>query len=112
VMASGDFHPLVSGHRGGRRGHRGGRSSHFRSRGRGKEVLRYQRNTDGTQSVESDCFHNDDQITGFKSAASLHGSSSHEHGGRSGKLRGRGRGSRRPYEQMSHLNDQPNSKTT
>ena len=115
-MASGgypDFHSSVSSHRGG---HHGRLLSHFRSRGRGKEMSNHQRDTDHqTQSIKNDYFPYDEHSTGFESASSLHGTAifssghSHSHGGRGGRFR-RGRGSRRPYGQISHLKDQPDSK--
>ena len=118
-MASGgypNFYSSVSSHRGGRHG---GRLGHFRCRGRGKEMSNHQKDTDHlTQSNKSDYLPYDEQSAGFESASSLHGtdilssSSSHPHGGRGGRFRhqGRGRGSRRPYGQRSHLKDQPDSK--
>jgi len=78
----------------------------------------HQRDTDHqTQSIKSDYFPHDEQSIGFESASSFHGTailssgSSHPHGGRGGKFRhqGRGRGTRRPYGQMYHLKDQPDS---
>ena len=119
-MASGgypDFYSSVSSCRGGHRGGRhGGRSSYFRSRERGKEISHKQRDT--TQSMESDYFPYDEQSSTDDVTSFLHGSaivsggSLHEHRGRGGKFRGRGRASRRPYgaRQRSHVNDQPNSK--
>ena len=117
-MASGGYYPDVYSSVSSRRGGRGGgRSSHFGSRGQGKKISHRQRNT--TQSMESDYFPYDEQSTGTDNVTSfLHGSaiisggSLHEHRGRGGKFRGRGRASRRPYgtRQRSHVNDQPNSK--
>ncbi|XP_065913466.1 NFX1-type zinc finger-containing protein 1-like [Dysidea avara] len=115
-MASGGYYPDVYSSVSSRRGGRGGgRSSHFGSRGQGKKISHRQRNT--TQSMESDYFPYDEQSTGTDNVTSfLHGSaiisggSLHEHRGRGGKFRGRGRASRRPYgtRQRSHVNDQPN----
>ena len=103
-----DIHSSVNGHRGGRGG---GQSHNFRSRGRGKEMLHYQRNTDRTLSdyFPYDKQHNENE---FDSGTMIHGpaivssSGFHAHKEKRGKFRGRGR---RPF-QKSHVGYQVNSK--